>query len=411
MTSEPAPDPFLAHPLPRWLLDRRGRLKRLNQRRPWVADTAAVLGVLLFSIPQIAAHGRHHNDLDGARAPWVVVICAGLILVPLWWRRRAPLAAFAAVLTVVIAEQTAGVFLSTDVALLVMLYSVASRCSMRALAWAAALTAAALSFSIFTGRPASDHRVAILLLIVGTCSAGVAAGLAVRILRAYLRALADRAAWLETERDQRALIAAAAERARVAREMHDLVGHHVSVIVGLADGGARMASSHGEEALRLIGETGRQALDDLRRVLGVLRETAGDPELEPQPGIADLDRLLPSVRAAGVTVSYHSSGDLQRLGPGHQLAVYRIVQEALTNTLKHAGAGARASVTVAVASGAVRVRVCDSGPPVGVARPRSGGNGLVGIRERAGLYGGTVTAGPDPDGPGWLVDVVMETPR
>jgi signal transduction histidine kinase len=402
------PDPFLEHPLPRWLLDRVRRVKRLDRRRPWLGDAAGVLGVFLFSLPQLSSHGPHHSDLYGTHPAWAVASCAALLLVPLWWRRRAPLAAFAAVLVIVIAEQSFGVWLSTDVALLVMLNSVAVRCSMRALAWAAGSTAVALCFSIFVGRPATEHRTAILLLILGTCSGGIAAGLALRILRVHMIGLSDRA-------DQQASLAAAAERARVAREMHDLVGHHVSVIVGLADGGARLAASRSEQAaepLRLIGETGRQALDDLRRVLGVLRDNADDPELSPQPGIADLDRLLPSVRAAGLSVTYRSSGDLALLGPGRQLAVYRIVQEALTNTLKHAGAGVSASVTVAAGPGAVSVRVADSGrgSPVSAGAP-SPGNGLVGMRERAALYGGKVTAGPGPDGHGWVVDVVMETPR
>jgi signal transduction histidine kinase len=408
------------HPLPRWLLDRRQRFKRLDQRRPWVGDTAVVVAVLIFSLPQVAGHGGppHRNDLQGTHPPLVVLSCVLLLLVPLWWRRRAPLPTLLAVLAVLNCEWASGVWLSTGVAVLVALYGVAARSSIRALAWAAGLTAGTVSFGVFAWRPGGEHRVAVLLLILGTCSAGIAAGLAVRTLRAYLTALTDRARWLETDRDQRALLAAAAERARVAREMHDLVGHHVSVIVGLADGGALLAASRPEKAaepLRLIGETGRQALDDLRRVLGVLRDDSGDPELRPQPGIADLDRLLPSVRAAGVTVTYRSEGDLQRLGPGRQLAVYRIVQEALTNTLKHAGSGASASVTVAAEPGTLSVRITDTGPgdppsPSQSVAEGGSGNGLVGIRERAALYGGTVTTGPAPGGHGWVVDVVMASP-
>jgi signal transduction histidine kinase len=393
------------HPLPRWLLDRRSRLKRFDRRRPWVADTAVVVAVWIFSIPQISGHGGppHRSDLQGNHPPLVVVGCVLALLVPLWWRRRAPLPAFLGVLAVLLVEWAAGVWLSTGVALLIALFSVAARSSIRSLAWAAGLTAGSISFSIFAWRPSGEHRAAVLLLMLGTCSAGIAGGLATRILRMHLRGLAEQA-------DQGALLAAAAERARVAREMHDLVGHHVSVIVGLADGGASLATARSEQAaepLRLIGETGRQALDDLRRVLGVLHSD-DDALLEPQPGIADLDRLLPSVRAAGVTVTYHSAGDLQRLGPGRQLAVYRIVQEALTNVLKHAGAGASASVTVAAGAGSVSVRVTDTGPGsvVPPARPGSG-NGLFGIRERVALYGGTVTAGPGPDGRGWVVDVEM----
>jgi signal transduction histidine kinase len=136
----------------------------------------------------------------------------------------------------------------------------------------------------------------------------------------------------------------------------------------------------------------------------VLREEDADPQLSPQPGIEDLDRLLPSVRAAGLPVTYSTSGDLHTLGRGVQLAVYRIVQEALTNTLKHAGRGAAADVTLAAADGEVRVRVRDNGR----ATPAAPNHGLVGMRERATMYGGVLTAGPAEQG--WLVDVVLKEP-
>jgi signal transduction histidine kinase len=284
---------------------------------------------------------------------------------------------------------------------------------MRTVAIAAAWTAAQLTVAVYVLRPTPDHHLITLLLLLGTGTAAVAIALVRRTRRAYLTALEDRAARLETERDQRARLATAAERARVAREMHDIVGHHVSVIVGLADGGARLAANREEQAaepLRLIGDTGRQALGELRRVLDVLRDDDQDGGLTPQPGVADLDRLLPSVRAAGLTVTYRTSGEPHRLGPGLQLTIYRIVQEALTNTLKHAGPGASAEVTVAADEDQVRVRVEDSGsahPPPPSDPPH---HGLAGIRERAGLYGGDVTAGPSPAGPspggrGWTVDV------
>jgi signal transduction histidine kinase len=291
--------------------------------------------------------------------------------------------------------------------MLVMLFSVASRGTWRALAWASGISVALLVAEIYLLEPVVELRTTKLFLVLGTTAGSVAFGLVARTRRAYLMALEDRAARLEIDRDQRARLAVADERARVAREMHDIVGHHVSVIVGLADGGATLAVARNEqtaEPLRLIGETGRQALAELRRVLGVLREEDTDPQLSPQPGIDDLDRLLPTVRAAGLPVTYSTSGELHTLGRGVQLAVYRVVQEALTNTLKHAGRGAAAEVTVAASEGEVRVRVRDNG----TATPAAPNHGLVGMRERAAMYGGAVTAGPD--GGGWLVDAVFKEP-
>jgi len=215
---------------------------------------------------------------------------------------------------------------------------------------------------------------------------------------------------LEVERDQRVRLAEAAERARISREMHDILGPTLAVMVGLADGAAGLAETspeRGAQTLRLIADSGRGALADLRRLLGTLREngTAScDTPLAPQPGLTDLDALLERVRAAGPTVTLNTEGDLAVLPAGLQLTVYRIVQEAPTNTLKHAAPTTRIDVAVVAASHAVRVAVEDSGPP---RRPRKqprddGGQGLLGMRERAALYQGTVTAAPNPGG-GWSV--------
>jgi signal transduction histidine kinase len=387
----------LAHPVQRRLLDWLDRFKRLDRRHRWLLDTIVPATIVLITVPGMALRENRPDE-----PAWAVTVAMAALLLPLWWRRRAPFAAFAATVLVLLTEWSLGVWLAADMTLLVVLYAVAVRGSMRAVAWAGGVTVAVLAFAVYVLRPDDERRLAGLALLIGTATAALAIGLTVRTRGAYLAALEDRAARLETERDQRARLAAADERARVAREMHDIVGHHVSVIVGLADGGATLASGRGERAaepLRLIGETGRQALAELRRVLGVLREGEHDPQLSPQPGIADLDRLLPGVRAAGLPVTYRSEGDLTTLGRGLQLTVYRIVQEALTNTLKHASRGATAEVTVAARDGQVRVRVRDHG---------AAGHGLVGMRERAALYGGAVTAGPAADG--WLVDVVLTAP-
>jgi signal transduction histidine kinase len=380
-----------------WLVDRQARLRTFHRRRPWVMDTLLAVPIVLFSIP------------DLIERPVSATIATAVLLPPLYWRRQYPFPAFLAVAAVELIQGWLDAGVGAGVILLVVLFGVASRGSWRALAWASGIAVTLMVAEIYLFEPLTENRTVTLLLVFGLSVAAVTSGVTARTRRAYLTALEDRAARLEVERDQRARLAVAAERARVAREMHDIVGHHVSVIVGLADGGAALAASRAEqtaEPLRLIGETGRQALAELRRVLGVLRAEDGDPQLSPQPGIDDLDRLLPSVRAAGLQVTYSTTGDLQKLGRGVQLAVYRIVQEALTNTLKHAGRKATAEVTLTAFDEGVRVRVRDNGSDRdGPAVPS---HGLLGMRERAAMYGGVVTAGPADTG--WLVDVVLKEP-
>jgi len=378
-----------------WLVDRQGRLRAFDRRHPWATDTLVAVPIVLFSIPNLI------------EKPLSATIATLVLLPPLYWRRRQPFPAFLVTVVTQVVQGWLGVGVGAGVILLVMLFAVAARASWRALSWAAGITAVLTLAEIYLFAPVEENRTVTLFLAFGTLVGAVAAGVAVRTRRAYLIALEDRAARLEVERDQRARLAVAGERARVAREMHDIVGHHVSVMVGLADGGAALATARHEqtaEPLRLIGETGRQALAELRRVLGVLRDEDTDPQLSPQPGIEDLDRLLPSVRGAGLPVTYSTSGDLHTLGRGVQLAVYRIVQEALTNTLKHAGRGATAEVTLAATDGEVRVRVRDNGRGT----PAAPNHGLVGMRERTAMYGGVMTAGPAEQG--WLVDVVLKEP-
>jgi signal transduction histidine kinase len=190
-------------------------------------------------------------------------------------------------------------------------------------------------------------------------------------------------------------------------------------------------NEHSAPAPRTLGDTGRQAMDELRRVLGALRDDQDDEgaRLTPQPAIGDLDTLLARVRAAGLPVTYRTAGDLAGLSSGLQLTVYRIVQESLTNTLKHAGTAATCEVSVLAEAGAVTVRVVDTGTGTGTpadapvsarladeadkaaqagAAVEGGGHGLVGIRQRAALYNGSVTIGPRPDQPGWIVDVRLD---
>ncbi|MGW5329533.1 sensor histidine kinase [Streptomyces sp. NPDC004014] len=400
------------------------RLRHADRARPWMLDTAVVvLVLLLFCLPDllhtVGGDGPHHFRAVFTRlsAAGTAAVQAGLVL-PLLWRRRAPAVAFGAVTAVFVLQWSIGVALRADVALFVALYSLALHGRLRQLPWACAALAGALGLvavRVSVAVPAGDA----LFFLLSTATAALALGLVIRIRRAQLAGLRERAARLEVERDQRGRLAVAAERTRVAREMHDIVGHNLSVIITLADAGAyatAAAPERGQEALRLIGDTGRQALGELRRVLGVLREADGPragPELSPQPGLKDVDALCEGVRAAGLEVVYRTAGDVDSLDSGVQLTVYRIVQEALTNTLKHAGAGSRANLSVVVADARLTIAVQDSGPPAPAGRAgpaNEEGHGLVGMRERAALYGGHVSAGPA--GPGWTVRAVLDlTPR
>jgi signal transduction histidine kinase len=252
-------------------------------------------------------------------------------------------------------------------------------------------------------------------------AASVALGLVARERHAQLAALAERAAHAEFEREQRARMAVLAERARFSREMHDIVGHSLAVITGLADGGMRQVESapeRGRQAFELIGETSRQALADLRRTLGALRERPSEQvdeeadavALAPQPGLADLPELLQRTRSAGPRVSYHADGDpagLELLPRSLQLAIYRIVQESLTNSLKHAGPDTNVRVAIEAVQDSLRVSVSDTGSGSRRAYPAAAaagaaGQGLTGVRERAALAGGKVEAGPNQAG-GWSV--------
>ena len=266
------------------------------------------------------------------------------------------------------------------------------------------------------------YTLGVWVLLSGLVAATGLLGYAARTRRAYLVALTDRAERMERERDQQAQLAATAERTRIAREMHDIVAHNIAVMIALADGAAYTAAASPEQAVSLMGQvsaTGRSALTEMRRVLGVLREPAASGNA-PQPTLDRMTGLLASVRAAGLPTRLTVTGQPFPLPASAQLTVYRVIQEALTNTLRHAP-GATAQVRVAYLTGQIELEVTDDGghPPdvpgagaPGTGQPAGwspGGHGIAGIRERAALFGGQVTAGPRPGG-GWRVHTVLQSP-
>jgi signal transduction histidine kinase len=332
-----------------------------------------------------------------------VLLCAPLVL-----RRRYPVPVFAFQCLVAFGQWLHGSVQVADAALLVGLYTVAAHCPRR---WAlAAAGALEIGVGLAVLRWWENARgIPTLVLLSGMVTAAFVLGVNLRTRRAYLASLEDRARRAEHERDQQSRIAAAGERARIAREMHDIVAHNLSVMIALADGAAfaaRTGSPQAESAARQVSETGRQALAEMHRLLGVLREDTGtDVSRAPQPGIEQLDDLVAQVRAAGLATSLTVSGQPFPLPTTAQLAIYRVVQEALTNVLKHADTPTGVRVLLSYDDPTVRLQIVDDGRSPGTAvREPSAGHGLAGMRERAAMFGGEVSAGPAPGG-GWQVAV------
>ncbi len=371
-------------------------VRRRGARLPPVVRDALLPALLLVNIVTTGAPRG---------LPVAVALTAALAL-PLVWRRRAPLAVFAAVAAAAFVQWWTGVQLPADVALLVALYTVAAHSGRRATLLAAAVVEAGALLACL--RWVADG--AFLTLFVAATAMVVAAavlGMNVRTTRAYLAAVEERAARLEQQQEQQARLAVAEERARITREMHDIVTHNLSVMVALTDAAVyaqHRSPDRATAAMLQISETGRQALTDMRRVLGVLRTDEPDAERHPLPGIDQLRALADQMSAAGLPTRLDVDGDHGHVPATAQLTVYRLVQEALTNALEHTPPGTHATVRVRCSAGTVTVDVTDSGPQAPVTGPsgQARGHGIPGMRERAAAYGGTLRAGPLPDG-GWGV--------
>ncbi|MFK0257623.1 sensor histidine kinase [Streptomyces sp. NPDC090445] len=300
-----------------------------------------------------------------------------------------------------------------DFGMLVVLYTVAASAELpRPLSRAAlglGLAASplyALRFPVDKGNSASNVMF-VLFAMVPFALAWVL-GDSLRTRRAYYAQLVERNQRLEKEREAQAKVAVAAERARIARELHDVVAHNVSVMVVQADGAAYVmdvAPEQAKEALQTISGTGRQALAEMRRLLGVLR--TGEPQESedyvPQPDVEQIEVLVEQVRAAGLTVDFEVEGTPRKLPSGVELTAYRIVQEALTNTRKHGGPDARASVRLVYFDDGLGLLVEDDGRGAAHELYEDGGadgagHGMIGMRERVGMVGGTLDAGPRPGG-------------
>ncbi|MEU0299257.1 histidine kinase [Streptomyces sp. NPDC006175] len=391
-------------PLTQYIQALLQRLRALDRRRPMLWDTAVTAFWVVVAVLDYST-GGWRNVARNVEAPEPLVLLMSLCFsVPLLWRRRRPMAVLVVMAPVALLNIWTGAVVQAALLQLIPLYTIALRLPFRTLARAGLLLCLpAATGAVLIPGTADRQLVSYLWGFVFVTLLAIV----VRTRREYTEALVERAHRLERERDQQAQLAAAAERARIAREMHDIIGHNLSVITGLADGGSYAAAKNPEragQALEAIGTTSRQALAELRRVLGVLREPAPAADLAPQPSLADLDTLLTGVREAGLPVrlTVHGTPPPDPASPGHQLAVYRVVQESLTNTLKHAGPEATAEVALTYTPTGLEVRTTDTGG--GPRAPESGspghGRGISGMRERASLYNGTLESGRLPAG-GW----------
>jgi len=361
------------------------------------SDLALAAVVLVVSLQPLFRTGK--GPIPGWGYVLVVAMCLPLVL-----RRRYPLA-----VALVCGGLTMVYGLSSlpdppvPYAGLLSLYSVATHGS-RDHANAAGIIAAFAITSALLVDPAADLEDATVQLLL--FATAWLLGDSTRRRREAATALAERADQLERTRAAEAAAAVAAERSRIARELHDVVAHHLSMMVVQAEAGAvatHRDPGRTEAVFDAIGAAGKQALTEMRRLLGVLKQD-GPAELAPQPGAGEIPSLVDGVRSTGLSVDFTVSGDPPELPLAVGLTAYRIVQEALTNSVRHSGAS---SVTVAVAydDRVVQVTVSDDGAG-GSTPARPGGHGLVAMRERVALVGGTLDAGPAPQG-GWTVRAVL----
>jgi signal transduction histidine kinase len=370
-----------------------GALYLWLRRHPRLVDgvLAAVLG-----IPVLA------SALAAGAYQLVPVTLA--LAIPLVFRRDHPVAAFAIAIAVGGLQVLFDIHVTPiDAAILVLLYTLAAyrprRISVAGLAICLIGSAAAMA----RWAPPDiglSHWISLgLVMFAGSSVVAWVLGDSMRYRRGYYAALEDRAARLERERDAQAQIAAAAERARIARELHDVIAHNVSVMVVQADGASYALDSSPErarQALGAIASTGRQALAEMRRMLGVLRSEDDATGVVPLPGIEQLGELLEQTRASGLAVSFTVQGVPGPLPGGLALAAYRIIQESLTNTRKHGGPQASARVLLRYCEDVLMLQITDDGR--GATEADGAGHGLTGMRERVALYHGTLRAGPRPGG-------------
>ncbi len=385
--------------------------------RVWAAVSSWLipLAILVIGVIDIAENGSLSSEGGKASFPgpvWVHLVFLLLVTVPLYWRKRWPLAVVlivsASCVTWILsmfnwAEQPP---LEPALSVVVAVFTLASLAEGWQLAVGTATSGALLTFAELLDGVAGQgvgNVLPAMVLFAATWTMG-------RIVHQHRgRASREqlRANELEELQELRAREAAERERARIARELHDVVAHSLSLIVVQAAGERRVLAGAPQstgEVLESIEHTGRQAMAELRRLLGVLRKDGEQPSFSPQPGLRLLPELAAEVSESGLEVRLATEGDATRIPPGLDLSAYRIVQECLTNVLKHAHAS-RADVHVLCGRRSVEIEVTDNGEGADTAAV-SAGFGLIGMRERVAVYGGEVRAGRLPEG-GYCVQAVL----
>ncbi|WP_092108814.1 sensor histidine kinase [Brevibacterium sandarakinum] len=371
------------------------------RERMWLVDLLVAFGVFLYNLPTMPASALHLIDDPVSYATLTVlslVMCAIYIL-----RRRFPLAVLVAMLALACAQLLFGApIIMADIILLFGVYTVATR-----YAWTVSLPAALVVvgwlLAVVIPRLSDDFidvgQLGVLIVVtlwVWTW------GTLVRIRRQYMDGLRERAEQAERQRETNARIAVADERARIAREIHDIVSHSLSVVVLMSDGAAAKVDSEPERAksaMLTARDTGRTALTDMRRMLGVLRDDEPGSHA-PQPGTAQLDALIEQSRAAGLPVALTVEGEPVSVPDSVGLTIYRLVQEALTNVRNHAGPDlSRVAVLLRFQSAEVEVRIVDDGQGASTRESeQASGHGLVGMRERVAAHRGRLCVGPSKAG-------------
>jgi len=357
---------------------------------------AAVLGM---AVVELAAN-------PGLQPRAAAVPLEVLLAITLVWRRRVPLVVTVVVAALATIEAIAGVPLAEPIvpllAAVIATFTVAAHRPLGPAATGVAIMVVAIGTQTLVQHNGVGNFVFGLIVVGG-------AWVTARLVYARTRenvALQAQTGRLAEERDASAKQAAAAERGRIARELHDVIAHSVSVMVVQAGAAERVVArepGRAEEAMRAVQDTGRQALSEMAHLLGMLREDGEELGFVPQPGISDLPALVAQARSAGLAVELHIEGERHPVPAGVELSLFRIVQEALTNVRKHAGL-AHATVVLRYRPGAVEAVVSDDGR--GSSNRYSGGHGLIGMQERSNLYGGALHAGPGPTG-GFVVRVSM----
>ncbi len=370
---------------------------------PWLVDATIALGLSALSLLTVASGSAGAGQSD----PLSIALLL-LETLPLIVRRRWPIPVLVVTLaaTALHASLVQGQVINESLGALVALFTVAERYDRR-VAVTAALAVAATFAVVIVARAGSQVAVAGTIQTMISVAIVVALGDWARTRRQYAAAVEENARLQESGREERSRRAVQDERERIARELHDIVTHHVSVIVIQAGAGLTALDRRPERArtaLEAIDRTSREALTDMRLMLGMLGDAPGTPGASdepraPMPRLERLGELIEEVRTAGLPVELSMHGVRRPLDAGVELSAYRIVQEALTNALKHAR-GARARVRLAYEPRAIEIEVTDQGGSGrrDLDKAASGGRGLIGMRERVTLYGGDFEAGPTPTG-------------